>query len=251
MPCETWREKLGAYMDGELPASESIAVRAHLQGCTGCAAEIADQVRMKRSVAAAGRSYAPSAAFRAKMMRAVSKKRSGGQRWLWRLVFAPVAMVVILSVGVGLYVDHLKSERQAVYGEITDLHVATLASSTPVDVVSTDRHTVKPWFEGKLPFTFNLPELQGTDFTLVGGRVTYLSQAPGAELIYQIRKHEISVFIFQERSTGTAQVSSGPISNLSFNITSWSRNGLQYFIIGDVGSEDIEGLSQLFHSAAK
>ena len=62
--------------------------------------------------------------------------------------------------------------------ELVDLHVATLASSNPIDVVSSDRHTVKPWFEGKIPFTFNLPELQNSPFTLVGGRVSYLNQSP-------------------------------------------------------------------------
>ncbi len=84
--------------------------------------------------------------------------------------------------------------------ELVDQHVATLASSNPVDVVSTDRHTVKPWFEGKIPFTFNLPDLQGSPFALAGGRVAYVKQSPGAELIFRIRQHQISVFIFQERA---------------------------------------------------
>jgi anti-sigma factor RsiW len=80
--------------------------------------------------------------------------------------------------------------------------VATIASANPVDVVSTDRHTVKPWFAGKIPFTFNLPDLQGSAFTLVGGRVSYLRQSPGAELIFKIRQHQVSVFIFQEKDLG-------------------------------------------------
>ena len=87
-----------------------------------------------------------------------------------------------------------------VFSEIADLHVATLASSSPVDVISTDRHTVKPWFQGKIPFAFDLPELQNSEFSLLGGRMTYLDQTPGAHLIYDVRKHHISVFVFQERS---------------------------------------------------
>jgi anti-sigma factor RsiW len=126
--------------------------------------------------------------------------------------------------------------------------VATLASANPVDVLSTDRHTVKPWFQGKIPFTFNLPELQNSGFTLVGGRVTYLGQAPGAELIYQIRKHQISVFIFQDR----ADLGSGssPQKELSFNLQSWTQDGLHYFVIGDASSIDIQALADMLKKAS-
>jgi anti-sigma factor RsiW len=127
--------------------------------------------------------------------------------------------------------------------------VSTLASSSPVDVISTDRHTVKPWFQGKIPFTFNLPELQGSEFTLLGGRVTYLAQTPGAQLIYQIRKHEISVFIFQDRGAETESLSSGPVRAVSFNMENWTQNGLRYFVVGDVSAEDIRALSKLLQAA--
>ena len=131
------------------------------------------------------------------------------------LKWLAAALVLILSVAVNLYVDREKARRERVYSELTDLHVATLASASPVDVISTDRHTVKPWFQGKIPFSFNLPELQGTDFTLVGGRVTYLAQTPGAHLIYRLRQHQISVFIFQDRGSDLAALASGPVSMLS------------------------------------
>jgi anti-sigma factor RsiW len=148
------------------------------------------------------------------------------------------------------YYGRENSRRQRVYSELADLHVAALASATPVDVLSTDRHTVKPWFAGKLPFTFNLPELQGSEFTLLGGRVTYLAQTPGAHLIYQVRKHEISVFIFQDRGQETEALPSGPLKALSFSIENWTQNGLRYFMVGDVGPDDIRALSKLFRDAA-
>jgi len=118
----------------------------------------------------------------------------------WLPVFEIATVAVVLLIGVALFLTlHRGRDEQQLMSELVDQHVATLASSNPVDVVSTDRHTVKPWFEGKIPFTFNLPELQGSSFLLVGGRVSYLSQAPGAELIFRVRQHQISVFIFQER----------------------------------------------------
>jgi anti-sigma factor RsiW len=116
--------------------------------------------------------------------------------------------------------------------------------------VSTDRHTVKPWFQGKIPFTFNLPELQGSDFTLLGGRVTYLAQTPGAHLIYQVRKHQVSVFIFQDRGEDTASLPSGPVHALSFSMENWTQNGLRYFVVGDVAPDDIRALSTLLRDAA-
>jgi anti-sigma factor RsiW len=168
---------------------------------------------------------------------------------LWKILLIPALAVLILSVAVSLYVKRESARRHSVYSELADLHVAALASATPVDVLSTDRHTVKPWFQGKIPFSFNLPELQGSEFTLVGGRVTYLAQTPGAHLIYQVRKHEVSVFIFQDRGEETASLPSGPVHVLSFNVENWSQNGLRYFVVGDVGSEDIEGLSRLLRAA--
>src|SRR5262249_29352046 len=145
------------------------------------------------------------------------------------------------------YWNHQAAERNRAYGELADLHVATLASATPVDVISTDRHTVKPWFQGRLPFTFDLPELQGSEFTLIGGRVSYFGQAPGAHLIYQLRKHEISVFIFQDR--GNMTFPAGANAELSFTIETWVKNGLRYFVVGDAGAQDVEALSQLLKGA--
>ena len=137
------------------------------------------------------------------------------------------------------------------YSEVADLHVATLASSSPVDVISTDRHTVKPWFQGKIPFAFDLPELQNSEFSLLGGRMTYLGQTPGAHLIYDVRKHHISVFVFQERSL-RARLDDNSLSpkKLSFNLETWSQGGLRYFVIGDASAADINSLAKLFRTAA-
>jgi anti-sigma factor RsiW len=249
MACESWQVQLAAYVDGELSPPEATSVGKHLRECADCARETIDQVKIKRSVAAAGKLYTPSAQFRAKIMKSAGAKPRAERWWLWRLVAAPAALLVLISLGVNLYVNHAKGERAHVYSELADLHVSTLASASQVDVISTDRHTVKPWFEGKLPFTFNLPELQGTDFTLLGGKVTYLAQAPGAQLIYKIRKHELSVFIFQDRGEGGVSSSSGATSQFSFNVESWTQNGLRYFVIGDVGVQDVESLSKLLRDA--
>lgn len=249
MACEAWLDKLDAFVDGELSPAEAHELGIHTRSCAACAAEGLERVQLKRSLAAAGARYEPSAQLRASIVKSVSAKPGKRMGWKWAIVAVPVLSVVILTVLVQSYYGRENARRERVYSELADLHVATLASSTPVDVLSTDRHTVKPWFAGKLPFTFNLPELQGSEFTLVGGRVTYLAQTPGAHLIYQVRKHEISVFIFQDRGEETAALPSGPLKALSFNVENWTQNGLRYFVIGDVGPDDIQVLSKLMRDA--
>jgi anti-sigma factor RsiW len=144
-----------------------------------------------------------------------------------------------------------RSRSQQVLTELADLHVSDLASSTPVDVVSSDRHTVKPWFQGKLPFTFDVPEMQDTGYTLVGGRLAYLEHEPGAHLLFNVGAHHISVFIFRERPeierAFPAHDSTSRV--LSFHVESWAAGGLRYFVFGDASPEAIQGLSKLLKQA--
>jgi anti-sigma factor RsiW len=249
MACEQWREKLDAYADGEFDSTQANVLAKHLPGCALCAADVLARVQMKRSVQMAGKRYTASAEFRNRIAKSIAAKPRRQTGSLWKILAIPALAVVILSVGVNFYAGRETARRQRVYSELADLHVSALASATPVDVISTDRHTVKPWFEGKIPFSFNLPELQGSPFTLLGGRVTYLGQTPGAHLIYQMRKHEVSAFIFQDRTDETASLPSGPVHALSFNAESWTQNGLRYFVFGDVSPDDIHALSKLLRDA--
>jgi anti-sigma factor RsiW len=249
MACDSWKAKLDIYLDGELPAGEMRAFDVHVRNCPSCAADALARVQMKRAVQVAGKRFTPSAEFRNRIQQKVSSKPQRSFRWAWAFT---AAVVVILAAGV-LTSNHLRSQsaQNPVFSEIADPHVETLASSSPVDVISTDRHTVKPWFQGKIPFAFNLPELQNTDFTLVGGRMTYLDQTPGAHLIYDIRKHHISVFIFPEQAlhAGLDAKSENP-KQLAFNMETWGQSGLRFFVIGDTSPADIDNLAKLFKAAA-
>jgi anti-sigma factor RsiW len=251
---DAWLAKLDTYLDGELPSDEMRAADAHVRSCPTCAAAVLNRVQMKRAVQGAGKRYEPRAEFRAQIAKMVggktaAQKASAGFRWSW---VALGAMAMVLAFGAAWTYRARQTQQTAqVFGELADLHVATLASANPIDVVSTDRHTVKPWFQGRIPFTFSLPELAGSDFTLVGGRVTYLHQSPGAQLIYQVRKHEISVFIFQDRVGERWLETSSPVANrMSFNMESWTAGGLRYFVVGDAGAEDIARLSEMLRKVS-
>src|SRR5271155_4121395 len=219
MACEPWTEKLDAYLDGELPASEARALAEHLRGCVACAAEGLRKVQQKRAVQAVGQRFMPDPAFRARIQDSIAARRP----FVWSRRWLPILATAAVMLLAGALFLTLSGSQQQVIGELVDQHVATLASLNPVDVISTDRHTVKPWFAGKIPFTFNLPELQGSPFTLVGGKVSYLHQSPGAELIFRVRQHQISVFIFPERGLGQPGGDETAGTALSFEVRSWSH----------------------------
>lgn len=253
MVCESWKTKLETYVDGEIPEEEMRRFDAHVRSCASCSADALARVQMKRAIQVAGRRFTPSAEFRKKMQRRIAGKPQRSFRLGW--MFAAAAAVVVVAAALtSAYLVRSGREvayRDHVFSEIADLHVETLASASPVDVVSTDRHTVKPWFQGKIPFAFNLPELQDSQFLLIGGRVTYLDQTPGAHLIYDIRKHHISVFVFPERTFAGGfdkDVQAAPKS--PFNMETWSQGGLRYFVVGDASATDIDNLAKLFKAAS-
>jgi anti-sigma factor RsiW len=249
MVCESWRAKLDTYLDGEVPEEQMRSFDAHVRNCPSCSADALTRVQMKRAIQVAGKRYTPSAEFRKRMQQKIAAKpqRSLGLGWT---LAATAAAIIVVGALTSVYLG-TRSGRNQVFSEIADLHVATLASSSPVDVISTDRHTVKPWFQGKIPFAFNLPELQNTGFSLLGGRMTYLDQTPGAHLIYDVGKHHISVFVFQERSL-PARLDKDPVSpnQLTFNMETWTQGGLRYFVIGDASAANIDSLAKLFKVAS-
>ena len=247
MGCEAWGGRLDAYLDGELAPGEAAELGRHLRTCGACSADALDRVQLKRSVAAAGRRYQPSADLRARIARSAGAPRPR-VRWPWPMLAVPALLLLIVSIASGLYLGRAQAGRERIYSEFADLHTAALASATPVDVVSSDRHTVKPWFQGKIPFSFDLPDLQASPFTLVGGRVAWFAQTPGAHLVFQLRKHMISVFIFRETAADATNLPSGAAHPLSFNMESWHQGGLRYVAIGDAGAGDIEALGRLLRA---
>ena len=253
MVCEFSKTKLDTYLDGELQDQEMRNFDAHVRNCPSCSADALGRVQMKRSIQAAGKRFTPSAEFRSRIQKSIATKPRRSFQLGWMLAMA-ATVILVAGTLTSAYLGNRSSRDLAqnhVFSEIADLHVETLAGSSPVDVISTDRHTVKPWFQGKIPFAFDLPELNNSGFSLLGGRMTYLEQTPGAHLIYDVRKHHISVFVFQERSLpARLNESSFSPKKLSFNMETWSQGGLRYFVIGDASAADIDSLAKLFKAAS-
>jgi anti-sigma factor RsiW len=122
-------------------------------------------------------------------------------------------------------------EHTALVSEVFDQHVATLAGSLPPQVVSTDRHTVKPWFQGKIPFSFNLPENLPKDTTLDGANLAYMRNQPVAQLLYSIGKHRVSVFVSERPSSGAGD---SLVDHSGFHVMDFSAGDLEMVAISDV-----------------
>jgi anti-sigma factor RsiW len=162
---------------------------------------------------------------------------------------ASAVLLLVVVVSISMWMRH--ATRAQAVAELLDLHVATLASTNPVDVASTDQHTVKPWFQGKLPFAFNLPELQSSSFKLVGGKLIYFKHSPGAQLLFELRKHQLSVFILQEQR-GVTPPGAGVTTTCQkgFSVETWPDADLRYVVISDTTPADVHDLSELLKAAA-
>jgi anti-sigma factor RsiW len=124
--------------------------------------------------------------------------------------------------------------------ELLDQHLAALSSGATPEVISTDRHTVKPWFQGKLPFSFNLPESLPADAVLKGGNLTYLNGQPAAMLLFTIHKHEVSVFLTQRIGRDAAMERPGTRSG--FTIHRAETPALRLTAVSDVIPSDLDAL---------
>ena len=239
--CE-WREKIGLYVDGELGPQEEQAVAGHLPGCVDCSSAVLEQQALKKAVRVAGKRFTAPPELYASVQRQMKPKKSTG---LWLKISALAASAALLAVIAFGWITR-PSTSNATVSQLIDQHVIMLASVNPFDVISEDRHTVKPWFQGKLPFTFNPPELaKDSPFTLKGGKLVYAQHAPGAELVYQVRQHKISVFIFQARDVHGEPST----ANQTFVVNGWQEGGLQYYIVTDASREDADRLRALLEEA--
>jgi anti-sigma factor RsiW len=132
--------------------------------------------------------------------------------------------------------------RERAFAELADLHAANLASAVRVEIASSDRHVVKPWFQGRVPFSVSLPDHLPEPFRLLGGRVTFLDQLPAAHLLFEFRQHEVSVFVLQDRPEVRRRFGDGTRSERTYHVKSWSAGGLHWVAVGDVAVAELERL---------
>jgi len=242
---------LNALADGELPADQLADANRHLAGCPSCTSSALHQTLLKSATAKAGLRYSPPPDLQERLLRLTSRANSQSQelsaapvapsRSMWG--FGPlgwsVAAVLLVSFSGTIFMQRAmqsakiaSAENAALVTEVFDQHVAALAGNRPLQVVSTDRHTVKPWFQGKIPFSFNLPQSLPGDTTLDGANLTYVHSQPVAQLLYSIGKHRVSVFLRQRSRQAT--VNESLTERSGFHVMSAGTSDLELVAVSDV-----------------
>ncbi|MCU1245794.1 MAG: putative transrane anti-sigma factor [Acidobacteria bacterium] len=218
------------FADGEQSGGDE-----HLRTCVRCANAVLAAMEMKRAVREA-MSAAPAPASLHRRLSAPSRFASHGPWWM--ATAAAVALAVLATLLLG-------RPRPTVFTELNDLHVTIVGSAQPVEVISTDRHTVKPWFEGRVPFTVPIPELAGSPFRLIGGRVVYVEGRQAAYLLLGRNAHRISLFVFRAadrpRDLGTPPA--------TVTTAAWEDRGLAFIAVADVPPAELAGLREAFQRA--
>jgi anti-sigma factor RsiW len=242
--------QLSALTDGELAGDELTAVTQHVDNCLPCAKDAVNGWLLKAAVAKAGRLYEAPTEFRERMAGLAARETTKLAARRPSATMPPLrssqtgrafagwaaAAVLLLALGsweVVQYRGHstLNDESAALVTEACDLHIAMLAANQQPQVISSDRHTVKPWFQGKLPFSFNLPETLPADTTLDGANLTYLHNHPVAQLLFSIGRHRVSVFV-EEKSDG--ELGALKTAHDGFNVSGFETGDLDVIAVSDV-----------------
>jgi anti-sigma factor (TIGR02949 family) len=245
--------QVDAYLDGELAAPDARRLEAHLRECGECArlrdARVALGAAIRREIPAFQAPEALRTRIREQLRstgntRAVRPSRIPG---LSRELLAFAASLVLVALGAWRL-----GSRRAADSTLTDQvlasHIRSLMPGHLTDVVSSDQHTVKPWFNGKLDFSPPVNDFAGQGFPLVGGRLDYVGGRPVAALVYQRRKHLINVFLWP--ATRELAGERTPITRQGYHLLQLTRNGYVCWIVSDLGTSELTQFARMLADAA-
>jgi anti-sigma factor RsiW len=238
MSCRHFELMLDPYFDGELPIAEVLATEQHLSECAVCRSRYEELEWLRAEINTARLHYVPSPAFTRKV-RTLGRRGGEAQRWWTWGAGLLAATLALLFVAPRVLVQPDRAGH-----EILDDHLRSLAASSLVDVPSSDRHTVKPWFQGRIPFSPNVPDLSQDGFVLVGGRLEVIDQQRAAALVYKRREHVISLFIAERRGAESERSSQAQ----GYNLIGWTDRGLSYWAVSDLNAQELSNFAQLIRT---
>jgi anti-sigma factor RsiW len=242
---ENIRELLHAYVDGELDLANVRETERHLQSCADCRATQKAIRELRSALTSDAPGYVAPAHLRrnvrAALRREVKSSRQTPSPWL---MFATGAAFAVVILGFVLLQTMRATRSDAIVDQVVANHVRSLLAVQLVDVVSSDQHTVKPWFDGKIDFAPEVHDLAAKGFPLVGGRLDYLDGKTVAALVYQRNKHAINLFI----TPAPASRSTSPTvtSRRGYNVVTWANNGMKYWAVSDLNQAELRQFTQLF-----
>ena len=244
MICTEAEPLLGACLDGELDAKTALGIEQHLSGCDACSSAYRKLECLRDEIVALELDW--SAAVDLRPLRA-SIRRRNHPSWLQRawprsllLAAATAALLLVVFLPGRLPLTNSGIERQ-----IVDNHVRSLMAEHLVDVPSSDRHTVKPWFQGKLGFSPAVPDLAADGFVLLGGRLDVIGARPSAAIVYKRQNHVINLWITSRDGIGRGS----ELTNLDgYNLIRWQQNGMAYWAVSDLNVAELRQFAALIRS---
>lgn len=249
MTCDEAEILLHALIDGELDAGHAREVEDHIAGCAACAAALRDYREMSKAVAGADLRYKAPPELRRRIEASLPRAQAAPNR---RSVLRGFAMGSAVSAiaATGLVAIVLRNDDQSrITSEIVSAHLRSLQAGHLTDVVSTDQHTVKPWFNGRLDVAPPVIDLTALGFTLIGGRLDYIDARPVGAIVYRRRLHVINLFVAQTANTETRAPRTETFQG--FNVRSWSEGGLNYWAVSDIAADELAEFSEKFQGAMK
>jgi anti-sigma factor RsiW len=263
MQCDQARDLLGAYQDEELSREERRGVSLHLETCRACSAQLADNQRISRLVWRHGKTPAPAelavrigkALDRAEIETPLAPSKAAERIAPVRTPFgaiharsfarraAALAAVCLVSVLATWHVMDLANRTDGIAREVLNAHLRSLLQDSPVQVATSDQHTVRPWFAGRTDYAPPVKDLAADGFALVGGRLDYVADRRVSALVYKRRLHVINVFMWASPSTADA----APIvtTRNGYSLLAWSQNGATYWAVSDLNLEELRALQRL------
>jgi anti-sigma factor RsiW len=242
------QQLLPAYVDQELGIVDALAVERHLRTCDACRREIEEQRSVSDRVHA-GEAYVDApAALRTRILASLPgsrPSRAGRTSWQAWWPRAAAALAVLLALGWGASVYRAPSARQGLTEELVASHVRSLQVDHLADVASSDQHTVKPWFLGKLDFAPPVIDMGQLGFPLVGGRLDYVGGRNVAVLVYRRNRHPINLYIWPGAGTPSAsQVAQWQ----GYHLVRWSDGNMNYAAVSDLAESDLAQFAQAVRS---
>ena len=248
MNCEEAEVLLHALIDGELDAGHAREVEDHIAGCPHCAAQLAAYRAMSKAVSAADLRFTAPAGLRLRIEAALPRTQAPSRRAVLRGFAMGSAVSAIAATGLVAIV--LRSDDEArIKSEIVSAHLRSLQAGHLTDVISTDQHTVKPWFNGKLDVAPPVLDLTAQGFTLIGGRLDYVDARALGAIVYRRRLHVINLFVAQTSSAEPRAARTETFQG--FNIRSWSEGGLNYWAVSDLAADELAEFGEKFQASMK
>jgi mycothiol system anti-sigma-R factor len=248
--CDYARTALHGYLDGELDATRSGEFERHLENCRECANTLAGEESLRSSLQRSSLYEQAPVALRKKIRAELHAASSpaGTIRipvWRWLAVAASILVVAAISWYAWPRTQTNVASAPFTAAELIDAHVRSLQPGHLTDVASTDQHTVKPWFTGKVDFAPPVKDYAEEGFPLIGGRLDVLAGRNVAAIVYGRRKHVINVFVLPTKEPDTPIHPPG--LRQGYQWLHWRRQGMEYCAVSDVSLSDLEELAQLIY----